>query len=90
MHLCGFDTILGMWLTDCPRKILPLFYETAYAFTLEIFPAYEEIQRRAIFVRFYAIPITDSLRNIRQNHLDTLVSSVPQGTPMSLRLVCSA
>ena len=67
------EALLGVWLADCPRQVLPLLHETAQQFALQLYENYDEIHANNIFVRITGLPVTDSLRSIRQSHLDCLV-----------------
>uniref|UniRef100_A0A061RCL3 DNA replication licensing factor MCM2 n=1 Tax=Tetraselmis sp. GSL018 TaxID=582737 RepID=A0A061RCL3_9CHLO len=76
LHLCHAqgEALLAIWVVDCPRQILPIFHEAATTFALELFPQYDEIhERNSICVRITNLPELESLRGIRQNHLDSLV-----------------
>ena len=77
LHLCGphevNEALLGVWLADCPRQMLPLLHETAQQFALQLYENYDEIHANNIFVRITGLPVMDSLRSIRQSHLDGLV-----------------
>ncbi|KAJ5072865.1 DNA helicase [Anaeramoeba ignava] len=63
---------LAMWVADSPMEILPIFDEAAYKVFLEMFESYEQIQPE-VHVRISDFPLHDSLRDLRQHHLNTLI-----------------
>ncbi|PRP86025.1 hypothetical protein PROFUN_05796 [Planoprotostelium fungivorum] len=71
-HLQKFHKRLAMWITDAPTQMLQIFDETAYTVILEHFPEYQKI-RREVRVRVTDLPIIDSLRDIRNIHLNNLI-----------------
>mmetsp|Transcript_26835 Transcript_26835/g.82530 ORF Transcript_26835/g.82530 Transcript_26835/m.82530 type:complete len:421 (-) Transcript_26835:1087-2349(-) len=66
--------ILAIWVADAPRDIIEIFDEVANELVLssEYFPDYGKI-RDEIHVRISDLPIVDTLRDLRQNHLNQLV-----------------
>ncbi|KAK4524304.1 hypothetical protein GAYE_SCF02G2203 [Galdieria yellowstonensis] len=71
-HFYSNDPMLAVWLAESPTEILALFNEVATELTFKIFPQYRFIQPE-IFVRISDMPICDSLRDIRQLHLNCLI-----------------
>ncbi|GJQ08859.1 hypothetical protein GpartN1_g650.t1 [Galdieria partita] len=71
-HFYSNDPMLAVWLAESPTEILDLFNEVATELTFKIFPQYRFIQQE-IFVRISDMPICDSLRDIRQLHLNCLI-----------------
>eukprot|EP00873_Tetraselmis_striata_P037381 jgi/Tetstr1/457645/TSEL_044212.t1 len=71
--LASWEQMLAVWATEAPRVVLPLYHETAQQFALELFPQYNEIHEHNIFVRIANLGLLESLRDIRQLHLDQLI-----------------
>ncbi|KAJ3423492.1 DNA helicase [Anaeramoeba flamelloides] len=67
-----FGLLLAMWLADAPTEMLEIFKETTYQVVLEMFQDYHEIHSE-IFVRIIDFPVPDTLRGLRQVHLNTLI-----------------
>jgi len=63
--------ILAIWVADAPRDIIEIFDEVANELVLssDHFPKYWEIKDE-IHVRVRDLPITDTLRDLRQTHLN--------------------
>mmetsp|Transcript_30072 Transcript_30072/g.98389 ORF Transcript_30072/g.98389 Transcript_30072/m.98389 type:complete len:547 (+) Transcript_30072:242-1882(+) len=66
--------ILAIWVADAPRDIIEIFDEVAneLVLSLEHFPDYGEIKDE-VHVRIRDLPIVDTLRDLRQTHLNQLV-----------------
>jgi DNA replication licensing factor MCM2 len=66
--------ILAIWIADAPRDIIEIFDEVANELVLssEHFPDYGEIKDE-VHVRIRDLPIADTLRDLRQSHLNQLV-----------------
>jgi len=66
--------ILAIWVADAPRDIIEIFDEVANELvtSAEYFPDYGKIKDE-IHVRIRELPIVDTLRDLRQNHLNQLV-----------------
>ena len=71
-HLMDHEPILAMWLVDAPRDMFDVLNEAATRKTLKMFQSYGAIQDE-IHVRVSGLPIIDSLRGLRKEHLDRLV-----------------
>eukprot|EP00871_Galdieria_phlegrea_P005968 jgi/Galph1/859/GphlegSOOS_G5716.1 len=71
-HFYSDDPMLAVWLAESPTEILALFNEVATELTFKIFPQYRYVQSE-IYVRISDMPICDSLRDIRQLHLNCLI-----------------
>uniref|UniRef100_A0A6B2KYV5 DNA replication licensing factor MCM2 n=1 Tax=Arcella intermedia TaxID=1963864 RepID=A0A6B2KYV5_9EUKA len=68
------EPILAEWVADAPSDLLPLLDEIA---TNEVnhpdaFPFYHRIHEQ-IHVRITELPLTESLRDLRQSHLNALI-----------------
>lgn len=63
---------IGLWLADHPRSLLTIFHRCARQVAQELFPGNDEMIKD-IWVRITELPICDSLRDIRQVHLGTLI-----------------
>lgn len=66
--------ILAIWVADAPRDIIEIFDEVANELVLssEHFPDYGDIKDE-VHVRIRDLPIIDTLRDLRQTHLNQLV-----------------
>eukprot|EP00123_Amoebidium_parasiticum_P014514 comp22531_c0_seq1/m.34205 comp22531_c0_seq1/g.34205 ORF comp22531_c0_seq1/g.34205 comp22531_c0_seq1/m.34205 type:complete len:895 (-) comp22531_c0_seq1:338-3022(-) len=73
-HLCAVEecAIIAVYLADAPIEMLKIFDEVAQQVVLKMFPDYQDICRD-IHVRISNLPIQESLREIRQSHLNALV-----------------
>jgi DNA replication licensing factor MCM2 len=72
VHLSTEVPTLAIWLADAPKGMLEVFNEVATAVVLQQFDDYSAIHD-SIFVRITDLPVSDSLRSLRQTHLDALV-----------------
>jgi DNA replication licensing factor MCM2 len=72
MHLSHYAPILAIWIADVPRQMLVLFNEVATRVVFARFPDYWNIATD-ITVRILDLPIIDSLRELRQAHLNAFV-----------------
>ena len=64
--------LLAIWLAEYPQPMLEIFDEVARRMTLRVFPNYGDIQQE-IHVRITDLPIMDTMRELRQLHLNGLV-----------------
>ncbi|TPX32369.1 hypothetical protein SmJEL517_g04518 [Synchytrium microbalum] len=71
-HLQSNKAILAYYLSDSPNEMLKIFDEVALEMTVSMFVHYKEIQKE-IHVRITNLPSVDSLRDLRQSHLNSLV-----------------
>lgn len=72
VHLSQEEPLLAIWVADAPQPMLEIFNEVAQDVVLEKFPDYGRIAPE-IFVRITGLPILDSIRDIRQAHLNALI-----------------
>ena len=72
MHLMNAEPSLAIWLDQAPKDMLDVLNEAATRHTLMLFPSYNAIKKE-IHVRITDLPILDSLRDLRREHLDSLV-----------------
>ena len=72
VHLSHMHPILAIWVADAPQPMLKIFDEIAKEVVLDMFPEYDRI-RTDVFVRITGLPILDSIRDIRQQHLNALI-----------------
>lgn len=72
LHLSRAVPILAIWVADAPTIMLEIFNEEAYDMALNIFPKYVNVYG-GIHVRITELPIIDSLRDLRQMHLNALI-----------------
>jgi len=71
-HMTQHIPYLSVWLVDVPTEMLKIFDEVAMTVVLSMFPEYSRIHKE-IHVRITDLPIQDSLRDLRQVHLGSLV-----------------
>ncbi|KAJ3405172.1 MCM DNA helicase complex subunit, partial [Chytridiales sp. JEL 0842] len=71
-HLQRSNANLAILLTDCPAEMLKIFDVVAFEVVLSGFEAYDQIKSE-IHVRITDLPVADSLRNLRQSDMNTLV-----------------
>lgn len=72
LHLSQAVPVLAIWVADLPATMLELFNEEAMAVVQTMFPSYKNVHSD-IFVRVKGLPIVDSLRELRQIHLNALI-----------------
>jgi len=72
LHLSQAVPVLAIWVADLPATLLELFNEEAMAVVQTMFPAYKKVHSD-VFVRIKSLPIVDSLRELRQIHLNALI-----------------
>lgn len=72
LHLMEAEPVLAFWVADAPKDMLLVLAEAATRHVFYLFPSYHVIQPE-IHVRMSAVPILDSLRDLRRTHLDSLV-----------------
>ena len=72
LHLSSDVPILAIWVADAPRETLTLLDDAAMEVVRIMFPDYHKIQT-GIHVRINELPIQDSIRELRQVHMDCLV-----------------
>ena len=72
VHLSRSVPLLAMWVADIPAQMLEIFDEVTMEVVLSMFKNYGEIYS-SISVRITDLPVPDSLRDIRQAHLNTLI-----------------
>lgn len=75
LHLSQAVPILAIWVADEPTTMMELFDAEAMAVALTIFPDYANVHRE-VRVRITALPIVDSIRDLRQVHLNALIKVV--------------
>jgi DNA replication licensing factor MCM2 len=71
-HLSQKNPTIAIWLAEEPALILPLLNDVAFEIVSEAYPNYDRIFKE-IFVRIKDLPIEDSLRELRQVHLNALI-----------------
>ncbi|KAJ3132381.1 MCM DNA helicase complex subunit [Physocladia obscura] len=72
VHLQATNANLAILLTNAPAEVLKVFDQVALEVVLSGFEFYNEIKQE-IHVRITDIPASDSLRDLRQNDLNTLI-----------------
>lgn len=71
-HLSSSKAIVAFFLANAPTEILKIFDQVAMDVTLLHYPDYERIHSE-IHVRISDLPVSYSLRQLRQSHLNCLV-----------------
>lgn len=71
-HLSQAMPILAVWVADVPKQMFEIFNQVAYQVALDKLPDYGDIAKE-VFVRITDLPIQDSIRDLRQYHLNALV-----------------
>jgi len=72
IHLSDSKPILAYFLGNCPGEMLEIFDAIALDIILLHYPSYERIHSE-IHVRVTNLPTLSTLRDLRRNHLNTLV-----------------
>ncbi|KAG9301270.1 hypothetical protein G9A89_012653 [Geosiphon pyriformis] len=72
IHLSEYRDILALYLVNCPSEMLKIFEEVALDVTLQKFKGYRSVSEE-IHVRITDLPKSGTLRDLRQEHLNTLV-----------------
>lgn len=72
LQLSHNSPVLAIWLADLPKQMLELFDAVARDVVLARYPDYGLITDD-IHVRITSLPIADSLRDLRQGHLNALI-----------------
>eukprot|EP00124_Ichthyophonus_hoferi_P000907 Ihof_evm16s39 gene=Ihof_evmTU16s39 len=72
--LCSIEdcSLLAVYLADAPIEMLKIFDEVAQQVVLKMFPEYQAIHQD-IHVRISHLPLKESIRDIRQLHLNALL-----------------
>lgn len=71
-HLSIKKPVLSVFLANSPLEVLKIFDNVAFDVVNSIYEGYERIKSE-IHVRITDLPSNDSLRDLRQNHLNCLV-----------------
>lgn len=72
LHLSHMTPVLAIWLADEPKEMLEIFNEVTQNVVVTMFPDYSSIHDE-IFVRIADLPVSDSLRDLREVHLNALI-----------------
>lgn len=72
MHLMEANAFLAKLVANCPAETLAIFDEASMRIVLRLFEEYDKI-RSEIHVRITDFPTIDQIRDLRYNHLNTLV-----------------
>jgi DNA replication licensing factor MCM2 len=65
--------ILAIWLADVPRDILKIFDEVLKQVVEILLPGYVDRVAEDFHVRIIELPLADKLRDLRHNHLNSLI-----------------
>lgn len=71
-HLSNNSPMLAVWLADQPETMLQLLSQEAMEIARTLFPGYDHMHAQVI-VRIKDLPILDSIRDLRQLHLNGLI-----------------
>ncbi|CAK0754965.1 hypothetical protein CVIRNUC_002337 [Coccomyxa viridis] len=71
-HLVLYSQKLALAVVDAPKIVLPILDKAAKEAVLEDWPEFINIHSE-IFVRFPTLTVIDSIRNLRQEHLNKMV-----------------
>lgn len=71
-HLMEANAFLAKLVANCPTETLAIFDEATMRIVLRLFEEYDKI-RSEIHVRITDFPSMDQLRDLRYNHLNTLI-----------------
>ncbi|CAG8641520.1 4084_t:CDS:10, partial [Ambispora gerdemannii] len=72
IHISEFTGILALYLINCPSEMLKIFEDIAHKVTLRKFEAFSSIHEE-VHVRITELPTYGTLRDLRQENLNTLV-----------------
>jgi DNA replication licensing factor MCM2 len=71
-HLQQSKAILAYYVANCPTEVLRIFDIVLFEIVLNIFEDYDRIKSE-VHVRITNLPTTESLRDLRKTHLNTLI-----------------
>ena len=71
-HLSRKQPTLAIWLAEEPALMIPILNEVAMDITSEVYPDYPRVHDQ-IYVRIRDLPVLDTLRDLRQVHLNALI-----------------
>mmetsp|Transcript_15174 Transcript_15174/g.45748 ORF Transcript_15174/g.45748 Transcript_15174/m.45748 type:complete len:886 (-) Transcript_15174:420-3077(-) len=71
-HISQAMPILAVWVADVPNQMFQIFNRVAYEVCQEIFEDIHQVVSE-VYVRIKDLPISDSIRDLRQYHLNALV-----------------
>ncbi|CEH14950.1 dna replication licensing factor cdc19 (cell division control protein 19) [Ceraceosorus bombacis] len=72
LHLVDSKAILAYFLANSPAAMLPIFDQVAFDVIMLYYPHYDRIHPE-IHVRISDLPTSSTLRDLRQEHLNSLV-----------------
>lgn len=70
--LSSESATLAIWVVDAPNEMIKILDEVATAVVFKFYPMYKRV-RSEIHVRISALPSNESLRELRQSQLNTLI-----------------
>lgn len=96
-HLTNKFPTLAIWIAEDPIDMIPILNVVAYDITMELYPEYGNIHKQ-IFVRIGNLPVQDSIRELRQINMNSLIkirgvvvkrtNVLPELQKMFFRCVC--
>lgn len=70
--LSSESATLAIWVVDAPEEMIKILDEVATSVVFKFYPMYKRV-RSEIHVRISALPSNESLRELRQSQLNTLI-----------------
>lgn len=71
-HLSHAVCTLAVWVTDVPNLLFPILDEALMEVATGLYETYADVHKE-VHVRITNLPLADSLRSLRQDHLNCLV-----------------
>jgi len=72
IDLSKAETVLAYWIADEPSIIIPYLNQVAFEIAEQWYPGYKNIHNE-IYVKIKALPIEDTLRDLRKMNLNTMI-----------------
>lgn len=71
-HLAEYKAALALWLADAPSELVAIFNKGLQEVVASLYVDYRNIHEE-LYVRMTDLPVVESLRELRQSHLNCLV-----------------
>lgn len=75
VHLSLSFPVAAIWVADAPKQMIEILDEASTEVTMNMFPDYRAVSND-IHTRITDLPIVDSIRDLRQSHLNALIKVV--------------
>lgn len=72
IDLSKAETVLAYWIADEPSIIIPYLNQITWEIAESWYPGYGDIHNE-IYVKIKALPIEDTLRDLRKMNLNTMI-----------------